>query len=74
MPFKNRWFTPEKSLTLAKAVLTPEVLARHAIQQQMVHTRQANIQQACLLKGVILEAAATLGVDPDAPLAACTFG
>jgi hypothetical protein len=30
-----------KSLTLAKAVFTPEVLARHAIQEQMVHTRQA---------------------------------
>jgi hypothetical protein len=31
-------------------------LARHAIQEQMVHTRQENIQQAHLLKWVILEA------------------
>jgi hypothetical protein len=35
---------------LTKPVHTPEVLARHAIQEQMVHNRQENIQQAHLLK------------------------
>jgi hypothetical protein len=34
----------------------------------MVHTRQENIQQAFLSKQVMLEAAAALGVDPDAPM------
>jgi hypothetical protein len=34
----------------------------------MVCTRQENIQQACLLKQVMLEAAAALGTDPDAPM------
>jgi hypothetical protein len=34
----------------------------------MVCTRQENIQKACLSKQVILEAAAALGVDPDAPM------
>jgi hypothetical protein len=34
----------------------------------MVHTRQASIQQAHLSKRVILEAAAPLGMDPDAPM------
>ncbi len=34
----------------------------------MVCTRQENIQQACLSKLVILEAAAALGADPDAPM------
>ena len=34
----------------------------------MVCTRQQNIQQARLSKQAILEAAATLGVDPDAPM------
>jgi hypothetical protein len=34
----------------------------------MVCTGQQNIQQAHLLKQAILEAAATLGVDPDAPM------
>jgi hypothetical protein len=37
-------------------------------------TGQENIQQACLSKRVILEAAAALGVDPDAPsCATCNF-
>ncbi len=42
-------------MTLAEPVHTPEVLARHAIWEQMVCTRQANIQQAWLLKWVILQ-------------------
>jgi hypothetical protein len=53
---------------LTKPVHTPEILVRHAIQEQMVCTRQQNIQQAHLSKQAILEAAATLGVDPDAPI------
>jgi hypothetical protein len=53
---------------LTKPVHTLEILVRHANQEQMVHTRQQNIQQARLSKGAILEAAATLGVDPDAPM------
>jgi hypothetical protein len=39
----------------------------------MVCTRQENIQQAHLSKQVILEAAATLGVDPDAPMQLVTL-
>jgi hypothetical protein len=54
---------------LTEPVHTPEVLARHAIQELMVHTGQQNIQQACLSKQVIImEAAAALGEDPDAPM------
>jgi hypothetical protein len=46
----------------------PEVLARHAICEQMVQTGEENLQRARLSKRVILEAAATLGTDPDAPM------
>jgi hypothetical protein len=35
---------------LTKPVHTPEVLARHAIWEQMVFNRQENIQQARLFK------------------------
>jgi hypothetical protein len=34
----------------------------------MVQTGEENLQRACLSKGVILEAAAALGADPDAPM------
>jgi hypothetical protein len=52
---------------LVEWVHTPEVLARHAIWEQMVHTGQVKIQQALLcMKWVILEATTALGVDPDA--------
>jgi hypothetical protein len=34
----------------------------------MVQTREENVQEACLSKQVILEAAAALGADPDAPM------
>jgi hypothetical protein len=53
---------------LTKPVHTPEIVVRHAIQEQMVCTRQQNLQQARLSKQAILEAAAALGVDPDAPI------
>jgi hypothetical protein len=53
---------------LSELVHTPEVLARHAIHEQMVRTGEENLQRARLLKCVILEAAATLGADPDAPM------
>jgi hypothetical protein len=53
---------------LSEPVCTPEVLARHAICEQMVRTGEENLQQARLSKGVILEAAAALGADPDAPM------
>jgi hypothetical protein len=53
---------------LSEPVHTPEVLARHAIQEQMVRTGEDNIQWARLSKRVILEAAAALGADPDAPM------
>jgi hypothetical protein len=53
---------------LSEQVHTPEVLARHAIHEQMVQTREENLQRACLSKRVILEAAAALGADPDAPM------
>jgi hypothetical protein len=53
---------------LTEPVHTLEVLARHAIQEQMVCTRQQNIQQAHSSKRAILEAAAAVGVDPDAPM------
>ncbi len=55
-------------VTLTKPVHTPEILARHAIQEQMVCTGQQNIQHAPLSKLAILEAAAAPGVDPDAPM------
>jgi hypothetical protein len=35
---------------LSEPVHTPEVLARHAICEQMVQTREENLQQACLSK------------------------
>jgi hypothetical protein len=53
---------------LSEPVHTPEVLARHAICEQMVRTREENLQQAHLSKRVILETAAALGADPDAPM------
>jgi hypothetical protein len=53
---------------LSELVHTPEVLARHAICEQMVRTGEENLQRAHLSKRVILEAAATLGADPDAPM------
>jgi hypothetical protein len=53
---------------LSEPVDTPEVLARHAIQEQMVQTGEDNLQWSRLLKRVILEAATTLGADPDAPM------
>jgi hypothetical protein len=34
----------------------------------MVRTQEDNLQRARLLKQVILEAAAALGADPDAPM------
>jgi hypothetical protein len=51
---------------LSEPVHTLEVLTRHAI--KMVRTREENLQRAHLSKRVILEAAATLGADPDAPM------
>jgi hypothetical protein len=53
---------------LSEPVHTPEVLVRHAIHEQMVRTGEENLQWARLLKRVILEAAAALGTDPDAPM------
>jgi hypothetical protein len=53
---------------LSEPVQTLEVLARHAIHEQMVRTGEDNLQQAGLSKRVILEAAAALGADPDAPM------
>jgi hypothetical protein len=53
---------------LSEPVHTLEVLARHAIQEQMVRTGEENLQRAHLLKQVILEAAATLEADPDASM------
>jgi hypothetical protein len=56
------------SVVLSEPVHTPEVLARHAIREQMVRTGEENLQRARLSKRIILEAAATLGTDPDAPM------
>jgi hypothetical protein len=53
---------------LSEPVHTPEVLARHAIHEQMVQTREENLQWARLSKRVILETAAALGADPDSPM------
>ena len=53
---------------LSEPVHTPEVLARHAIREQMVRTGEQNLQRARLSKRAILEAAAALGADPDAPM------
>jgi hypothetical protein len=53
---------------LSEPVHTPEVLARHAICEKMVRTREENLQRARLSKHVILETAAALGADPDAPM------
>jgi hypothetical protein len=49
---------------LSEPVHTPEVLARHAICEQMVQTYNG----ARLSKRVIPETAAALGADPDAPM------
>jgi hypothetical protein len=53
---------------LPEPVHTLEVLARHAIQEQMVQTREEILQRARLSKRVILEASVELGADPDAPM------
>jgi hypothetical protein len=53
---------------LSEPVHTPEVFARHAICEQMVQTGEEKLQQAHLSKRIILETAATLGADPDAPM------
>jgi hypothetical protein len=53
---------------LSEPVHTLEVLDRHAIHEQMVQTGEENLQLARLSKCVILEAAAALGADPDAPM------
>jgi hypothetical protein len=52
---------------LTKPVHTLEVLARHAIWEQIVWTREENLQCASLSKRVILEAAAALEADPLGP-------
>jgi hypothetical protein len=59
---------------LLEQVHTPEVLARHAIREQMVRTGKENLQRARLSKCIILEAAAALGADPDAPMQLVIFG
>jgi hypothetical protein len=53
---------------LSEPVHTTEVLARRAIREQMVRTGEENLQQARLSKRIILETAAALGADPDAPM------
>jgi hypothetical protein len=53
---------------LSEPVHTPDVLARHAICEQMVQTREEKLQRAHLSKRIILETAAALGADPDAPM------
>jgi hypothetical protein len=55
-------------VVLLEPVHTPKVLARHVIREQMVRTGEENLQRARLSKRVILEAAAALGADPDAPM------
>ena len=55
-------------VVLSEPVHTPEVLARHAIHEQLVRTGEENLQRARLSKRIILETAATLGADPDAPM------
>jgi hypothetical protein len=60
-------------MILSEQVHTPEVLARHAIQEQMVQTGEDNLQRARLSKRVILEAAAALGADPDVPMQLAIF-
>jgi hypothetical protein len=55
-------------VVLSEPVHMPEVLDRHAICEQMVRTREENLQRARLSKRIILEAAAALGTDPDAPM------
>jgi hypothetical protein len=55
-------------VVLSEPVHTQEVLARHAIHEQMVRTGEENLQRACLSKRVILKVAAALGHDPDAPM------
>jgi hypothetical protein len=60
-------------VVLSEPVHMPEVLARHAIREKMVRTREANLQRARLSKRVILEAAAALGTDPDAPMQLATL-
>jgi hypothetical protein len=62
-------------MILSEPVHTPEVLVRHAsIREQMVQTRGENLQWARLSKCIILEAAATLGADPDAPMQFAILG
>jgi Trp operon repressor len=53
---------------LAAPVHTPAVMARYAIREQMICTGQANLQQARLAQQLILEAAVTAAVDPEAPM------
>jgi hypothetical protein len=53
---------------LSEPIHTLEVLARHAIHEQMVQTGEENLQRARLSKRIILETAGTLGADPDAPM------
>ena len=56
------------TVNLVEPVHTPEVTARHSIQERTIRTCQANIQAARVTQRTILEAAVTTGIDDAAPM------
>ena len=56
------------TVTLPEPTHTQAVLARHATKELMIRNGQACIQNARLSQQVILEAAVTAGLDPEAPM------
>jgi transposase len=56
------------TVALVEPVHMPEVLARHAIREQMIRTGQTNIQQARRLQEALLEAHVVAGTELGAPM------
>ena len=53
-------------MKLVEPVHTPEVIARHIIQERMIRTGQAKIQTARETQRTIMEAAVTVDIDDTA--------
>ena len=55
-------------MNLVKPDHTPEVTARHAIQERIIRSGQANIQNARATLRTILEVVVTAGIDDTSPM------
>ena len=56
------------TVNLVEPVHTPEVTTRHAIQERMIITGKANVQNSRATQRTILEEAVTAVIDDAAPM------